>query len=138
MTNHFRERTAVLKKETEIYADYAKRFYGPECDWARFVVSVQGSEAERIVDVVLVDTDAQVITRDFNRWRLRYNLRRAGQSWLIWDVDTECPLCYQQDRSSDCCLCGGTIWEHPKAERGLTRGRPPGEELPPENSRLQP
>lgn len=116
MTDHFRERTEELKKEMKIHADYAKRFYSPECDWARWGASVQGSEAERIVNMVLFDTGAHVITRDFNiSRRLRYNLRPTGQSWLIWNVDSECPICHQQGRSTDCIWCGGTIWERKKA-----------------------
>ena len=91
MADHFRERTATLQMEMKIHANYAKRFYSPEFDWSRFVVSVQGSEAERVVNVVLVKTGAQVITRDFCIWGLRYNLRPGGQSWLIWEVDSECP-----------------------------------------------
>jgi len=133
MTDHFRERTAALKREMEIFADYAKHFYSPECDWTRWVVSVQASEAERIVNIVAVDAGVQVITRDFNRWRLRYNLRPAGQSWLIREVDSECPVCYQQGRRADCFWCGGTIWDHKKSKRGLTRGKPPEEEPPFEN-----
>jgi hypothetical protein len=116
MNDHFRERTEKLKKEMEIHADYAKRFYDPECDWARWAVSVQGSEAERIVNMVPVDTGARVITRHFVKdQRLRYHLRPKGQSWLIWDVDSECPLCYREGRRAHCFLCGGTIWERKKA-----------------------
>jgi hypothetical protein len=127
MTDYFRERTLAWKKEVEIYGDYAKGFYSPECDWTRWVVSVQLSEAERILNIALVDTGAQVITRDFNRWRLRYHLRPAGQSWLIWEVDNECTVCHQQGRKADCFWCAGTIWEHKKANSGLA----PGEEPPP-------
>jgi hypothetical protein len=112
MTDHFRERTALLKKEVAIYADYAKRFYSPECDWARWVVSVQGSEAEIVVNVVPFDAGAHVTTRGFglNGHGLRYHLRPAGQTWLIWVVDVECPLCNNRGKSTNCFLCGGTGW----------------------------
>jgi len=115
MADLFRERTEELKKEMEIHADYARRFYSPECDWARWLVSVPGSEVERIVNMEHVDTGARVITRDFNNgMRLRYNLHRTGPSWLVGDVDSECPVCYQQGMSADCIWCGGTIWERKK------------------------
>jgi hypothetical protein len=135
MTDHFRERTLSWKKEVEIYGDYVKCFYSPECDWTRWVVSVPRSEAERIVNVVLVDTGAQVITRDFDIFRLRYNLRPAGQSWLIWEVDSECPVCYHQGRRADCFWCGGTIWDRKKENGGLARGEQPGEEPPSDRPR---
>jgi len=129
MADHFRERTATLQMEMKIHANYAKRFYSPEFDWSRFVVSVQGSEAERVVNVVLVKTGAQVITRDFCIWGLRYNLRPGGQSWLIWEVDSECPECNRKGRSNDCFWCGGTIWDHQKGTKGLKNG-PASEDFP--------
>ena len=122
MSDHFRERTAIRKKEIEIYGDFAKRFFSPECDWERW--TVKGSEADTIVNVILVDAGAQVIPQCFIRWQLRYNLRPVGQSWLIWDVDTECPLCYLEGRSADCFWCGGTIWERKKNKRVPTRVGP--------------
>jgi hypothetical protein len=127
MTDHFRDRTLAWKKETEIYGDHVKGFYSPECDWTRWVVSVQMSESERIVSAQPVGLGAQVITRDFNPLRMRYHLRPAGQSWLIWEVDTECPVCHLQGRRADCFWCGGTIWEHKKADGGPPRGEQPGE-----------
>lgn len=138
MTDHFRERTAVRKREFEIYAEYAKQFYSPECDWTRWVQSVQGSEAERILSVAPVDTGAHVITSGSDILRLRYHLRPAGESWLIWEVDPECLNCLHQGRSATCFWCGGTIWDRRKSNAGLMRGRPPGEEPPPENPRWQP
>jgi hypothetical protein len=123
MTDHFRERTAALKKEMEIFAEYAKRFYTPECNWTRWVVSVQASEAERIAHVMPTEMGAYVITSGFSPMRLRYHLRREGQEWLIREVDSECPVCCQQGRSADCFWCGGTIWEHKNTKGGLTDGK---------------
>lgn len=135
MADYFRDRTLAWKKEAQIYGDYVKRFYSPECDWSRWVVSGQRSETEGILNIVLVDAGAQVITRDFTRERMRYNLRPAGQSWLIGEVDNECPVCYRQGRSADCFWCGGTIWDHKKQKGGLAAGDQPGEEPPPNNPR---
>ncbi len=72
----------------EIFADYARGFYSPECDWTRWVVSVQASEAERIVNIAPGEKRANVITNGFSPMLLRYHLRREGQGWLICDVDT--------------------------------------------------
>jgi hypothetical protein len=134
MIHHFLERTAVLKKEMEIQAEYANRFYGAEYDWTRTVVSLTGSESERIVNVVAFDIGAQVTTRGFgfNGHMLRYDLRPSGQSWLIWDVVTECLLCMMQGRKGDCFWCGGAGWDDAQAKRWRSRGRPPGEVPPTE------
>jgi hypothetical protein len=135
MIDHFRERTALLKKEVEIHADYAKRFYGPACDWTRWVGSVQASEAETIVRLIPADTGAQVITRNFTKWQLRYNLRPVGQSWLIWEVNMACHRCENGGRRADCSSCGGTGWIRIKDKQGLARGEPSGEEPPSEKPR---
>jgi hypothetical protein len=132
MTEHFRERTLAWTKEREIYGDHVKSFFSPECDWTRWVVSVQMSEAERIVSVQAVGLGAHVVTRDFELPRMRYHLRPAGQSWLIWEVDTECPVCHLQGRRADCFWCEGTIWEHKKADGGSLRGEQHGAEPPDE------
>jgi hypothetical protein len=126
MTDYFRDRTLAWKKEAQIYGDYVKRFYSPECDWRRWVVSAQRSENEKILNIVLVPAGAQVITRDFTPERRRYSLRPAGQSWLICEVDTECRVCILQGRSADCFWCGGTIWGRKKDNGGLARGDQPG------------
>ncbi len=126
MADYFRDRTLAWKKEAQTYGDYVKRFYSPECDWTRWVVSVQRSENEKILNIGRVDAGAQVVTRDITSQRMRYNLRSAGQSWLIWEVDNECPVCCLQGRSADCFWCGGTIWGRKKDNGGLARGDQPG------------
>jgi hypothetical protein len=138
MTYHFRERTEALKKEMEIHAEYAKRFYAPECDWNRWVVSVQWSEAEKIMNIADAEGEVQVITDNVHSQRSRYHLRPAGQSWLIWEVDMECPVCRHQGRTADCFWCGGTIWDRIKASGERPRGEPPSEEPPSQPPRFQP
>ena len=137
MRDHFRERTAALQKEAHIYGDYVKQFYGAECDWTRWVVSAESSEAERIVSIVPVDTGAQVTTDGFgwSEHQLRYHLRPAGQSWLIWEVDLECSFCVLLGRTANCTWCGGTGWDSAKAKNARTRDKLPGEEPPPDRPR---
>jgi hypothetical protein len=135
MTDYFRDRTLVYKKEVEIYRDSVKRFYSPECDWTRWVVSSQQSEKERIQSIVLVDSGAHVIIGGFTPWRMRYNLRPEGQSWLIWNVDLECFFCFQKGPSADCFWCGGTIWGRKNDDEGPARGDQAGGEPPPETPR---
>jgi hypothetical protein len=137
MTDHFRERTAVLRKEAEIHAEYVRHFYSQECDWTRWIASAEHSEIERILSIVPVDAGAHVTTNGFGfrGRRLRYNLCPAAQSWLIWKVDLECPVCSQQGRRVDCFWCGGTIWEHKKADGGRPRGEQPGDDPLPETPR---
>ena len=123
MADHSRERTAILIEEEDIFGIFARHFCSTECDWTSWIASSEGSKKETIAGVALVDAGAQVITREahaisesFSNWRQRYHLRRAEKTWLIWKVDTECPICYQKGRSADCILCGGTIWERKRRQ----------------------
>lgn len=134
MAEHFRERIITRRKELEILYNYTRRFYSAECDCSRWGPYGEQSDAETVLGVELAGTGVRVITSGLNTWRLRYHLRPSGHSWLIWDVDTECGICCREGRSTNCILCGGTIW----GKRRETRGkRPPssGEQPPPENPR---
>jgi hypothetical protein len=135
MADHFRERTAAWKKALDIHADYQKRFYSPECDWHRWKWTALGGEAERILTAVPVDAGFQVSTDGFHVFQLRYNLRPAGKSWMIWDVDLECGACYLRGRRDGCFLCGGTGWRVRKDQGGDISDESSGEDPPSENPR---
>jgi hypothetical protein len=133
MLNHFHERTSSRKRELEIYSPIASRFYGPECQWGRWVPSVKASEAEKVVNVLPVNMGAYVITRGLFRYGLRYQLHPAAQGLLIYEVNVECPFCHRHGRRADCFWCGGTLWEHVKSKGSRAWGEPPDEETPPES-----
>jgi hypothetical protein len=132
MLNHFRERTSSRKKELEIYTPLASRFYGPECQWNRWVPSAKASEGEKVVNVVPTNTGAYVITRGLFRYGLRYQLHNAAQGLLIYEVNMECPFCHRRGRRADCFWCGGTLWEKVKSKKWRATGNPPDEEMLPE------
>lgn len=135
MIGHFRERTATWKREGEIHAEYAKRFYSPEYDSKRLIPSDEWSKAETIEKILRIETGAHVITSGLHNFRLRYELRPSGRSRLIWSVDRECPFCWQTGRKPDCIWCGGTIWERRRSPGGPPHGGLPGENIPPESPR---
>ncbi len=132
MTEHFRERTTSVKKQVDIEIAFLGRFYSPECDWGRGEGSVQLSESERIVNIVPVETGAQVMTLNSRRFLSchRYHLRPSDKSWVIWEVDAKCPVCNHRGKITDCYLCGGTGWANGKGSEGHSRGEPPGEQPP--------
>jgi hypothetical protein len=138
MTDFFREHIIARKKEVEIHSAYRDRFYSPECDWDSNKLALGWCEAEKIVNMMPIDRGAHVITAGFSPWRLRYHLRPEGQSWLIWEVATECPRCSRRGKTANCFLCGGTGWFKGKGMEGNGQGRPGGEETPPEKSRWKP
>lgn len=114
MLDHFRARTASYQKQSDIFGTFARRFYNPDYDWTRLMPAVADSQKEEIASVERLAEEVRVITRNFQIFRLRYQLRPAGKSWLIWAVDTECPVCFQQGQSANCNWCGGTVWEKVK------------------------
>jgi hypothetical protein len=63
MNEHFRERTAVHGKESEIFAAFAKRFCSPEFDWTRWGPSAQRSEAEGILNITSSSAGVRVISK---------------------------------------------------------------------------
>lgn len=119
MTDHFRDHVASVKRETEICSAYRDRFFSPECDWGSNREAVQWCEAEKIMTIGCSGDDTFVVTEGFGLWRLRYHLRpNAAQGWLIWDVDSECPVCWHKGKTASCFLCCGTGWAKSKRSRG--------------------
>lgn len=111
MTGLAQERTAVCLRETEIYGDFARRFYCPEFDWTKHVASAGGGRQEKIIGVRVTDQETLVITKGLLPFRLRHHLRPLAETWIIGEVDMECPLCFQKGKETGCISCGGTIWE---------------------------
>jgi len=130
MIGHFRERSVSLRKETEIYAKFVDRYFSAEFDSSRWLTSVHDSDAEDILAMAPAKNGTHVYTTGCAALQLRYNVRSTGQSWLIWQVNHECPMCVRQGRRADCFFCGGTIWEQKLAHPGGNRSTPPGEEPP--------
>ena len=134
MIDYFRERTDSRKRELEIYAPLASRFYGPECEWTRWVPSVKASAAERVLNVLPANAGTYVITHGhLGGLERRYELRPARQGLLIWEVNLECPLCHRQGRQANCFWCRGTLWEHAEFKKRHEGDKLPGEETPPQS-----
>lgn len=119
MAQHFRERTLVQKQELELLAAFAGRFCDDECEWTRWGPSIQGGQAERILEIAPLRVGAHVISSGFTGLRLRYHLRPK-----------ECLHCYRSDPSPNCFLCGGTIWDRKRSDSGQGPSRVGGDEPP--------
>jgi hypothetical protein len=125
MLRHFQERSASLKKETEVQREFVERYFNPECDWQRWLPSVHQSETEEILSMIPAPIGKYVFTTGTGFLQLRYNTYPTEQSWLIRKVDHECPMCSESGRRENCFFCGGTIWEHRKHfDRGESGDQP--------------
>jgi hypothetical protein len=130
MAEHFRERTLAQKQELELLAAFAGRFCHDECEWTRWGPSIQSGQAERILNIAPLRVGVRVISSGFTGLRLRYHLRPEENSWLIQQVDPECLHCYRNGPSSNCFLCGGTIWDRKRLNSGQGPSRAGGDEPP--------
>jgi hypothetical protein len=124
MAGHFQERSNALEKEIEVQSKFVLRYFSPEFDSTRWLPQIHNSESEAILAMAPTNNGTHVYTTGFTGLALRYNVRPTGQSWLIWRVDHECPLCLKQGRRTDCFFCGGTIWDHRKHFSGDRSGLP--------------
>jgi hypothetical protein len=119
MTNYLRDRTEVWGKEFDLYASFARRFYAESFDRTRGVASAEQSKAEKVLCVAWGGDGAYVVSKNSTPLRWRYNLIPRDTSWLITQVDLECPLCAMKERKHDCIWCGGTLWHHTPRKREL-------------------
>ena len=118
----FRERSVVYRKEAEVINEYRRRFYSSECSWGTLDGKIHWSESEAIVSIALSDDSAQIITSGFGELKARYHLATKADAWLIHEVDSECPGCYQgktvKGEDGKCRFCGGTGWAFHAESRG--------------------
>jgi hypothetical protein len=110
MQDCFRERTEALKRRLEIHWVYWRRFYRDGCLYDSRRRVIEASEGEKMVSVTLTDVGASVVTTGTSIYGSRYHISRAGENWLIQEVDTECGRCRILENSAQCPECGGTGW----------------------------
>lgn len=115
MTCMFAARTETLKKEALVRLPYRRRYFSEECLWDSRMSSVEGSEAEKVLDIWVDESDAKVITSGHSiiySTELRYHLVRKDDSWLIRNVEHECKLCKNAALAFNNrqCPCRGTGW----------------------------
>ena len=114
--DYFRGRTDLYRQTTPFFTKHAQRFFAPTYIFSDHEQSIADSEAETIVSVRDSGGQAEVITTGFTsgKWRMRYRLAAAGDSWKITAVEIECGACdgsgKARDGKSDCKLCKGVGW----------------------------
>ena len=121
MAQYFQDRTHVIVAEIEFRSPHRQAYFAPDCRWDSRRGTVESSEAEKILNVsqdgeeTLVDTTG----RSHNRvtFPLRYHLRPQGESWLIYQVEAQCPGCQGTGKlhgdasGQECHFCGGKGWK---------------------------
>jgi hypothetical protein len=117
MQELFRSRIAEEKKILAERVGYRQRFFAPDCRWDSRIFTLEMIESERIVSIgtsssgveVVTEYSASVSPRSARISRRRYDLRAAGDSWLICSVGLQCPHCHGQG-DEECLGCKGKHW----------------------------
>ncbi|MCI0745024.1 MAG: hypothetical protein L0Y58_06435 [Verrucomicrobia subdivision 3 bacterium] len=110
--------------------EFMKEYFELRAEWSRsaekawdverygtgYRVVAEGDE-EEVVVIEPVESGAQVITSSRlknhdRRWRTRYQLAPAEESWQIARVENECSICEGTGKmnASECEVCKGTGW----------------------------
>lgn len=87
-----------------------RRFLAVGCHWDGHASAEQAAN-ELIVSTVPSNGGAIVVTRPVSGFRaLRYHLRPEGETWLIWNIESECPSCHGTAGDGECDFCAGLGW----------------------------
>lgn len=121
MREYIRDAVAEEQRVLASRTPFRRNYYSDECLWDSRAGTLETLRSEKIESVTVSGSEAAVITeresqlgnRADSRQRLRYHLKDVNGSWLISEVEVECPMCRgKQDNA--CIFCGGTRWRGAK------------------------
>ncbi len=110
MEKFFHGRTETLKKRLEVHRGYWRRFFHPDALFDSRRNSVQLSEAEKIVSILVLHPrlGVHVITEGQGQSRHRYQVQSSPTGWRIHEVDVECS--HLAKGAANCPQCRGSGW----------------------------
>ena len=114
MARYFEDRTKLKQAEIEMQLPHRRSYFASDCQWDSRTGVVESSRAERIVGVSQTNDETLVTTTGLHTFPLRYHLRATGDSWLIHQVQFQCPGCHGRGTAyhgGDCLICGGKGWK---------------------------
>ena len=121
MAQYFRDRTQLIVAEIERRSPHRQSYFAAGCRWDSRQGTVESSQAEKVLNVAEVGDETLVVTtgRSHNQitFPLRYHLRPHAESWLIHQVDSQCPGCKGTGKLAGephgelCHFCGGKGWK---------------------------
>ncbi len=98
-----RRRQLLIFEELERF--FSDRAIARECDAAP--PAHQG--VQRITSIDSFADELRVVTEQATV-RVRYRLKPTGNSWIVTEVEIECPSCRRNGPTPSCLLCQGTSW----------------------------
>ena len=119
MSQYFRDRTELILAEIERRSPHRQKYFAADCRWDSRKGTVESSHSEQVVSVSEADGETLVVTtgqkQDTIFFPLRYHLRPDGASWLIHQVEFQCPSCRGSGiavhSSGACVICSGKGWK---------------------------
>jgi hypothetical protein len=117
MRKFFRARIAEEKRILASGAPFRQKFYTVDCQSDSRAGTLEMLQSEEIIGVSGSDLEPTIITVATVTFcppipqthRLRYHLKAVSDSWLIWQVESECRYCggHGDER---CIFCKGKHW----------------------------
>ncbi len=121
IAQYFEDRTKLIIAEIERRSPHRQNYFDSGCRWDSRQGTVESSQAEKILSVSQAGSETLVVTtgRSHNSitFPLRYHLRPKGGTWLIHQVESQCPACHGTgeghcgEESGGCRFCGGKGWK---------------------------
>ena len=119
MAQYFRDRTELILAEIERRSPHRQKYFASDCRWDSRKGTIESSQSEQITSVSQADGETLVVTtgkkQDTIFFPLRYHLRPNGETWLIYQVEFQCPGCHGTgialQGSGACQICGGKGWK---------------------------
>jgi hypothetical protein len=117
MREFFCARIVEEQREMVSRAPFRQKFYAHECQADSRAGTLERLQSVEVVSVTESDSEAVVIMVFKNdsykpgnqMHRERYQLKPAGDSWLIQSVEMECPACHGLGDET-CIFCKGKHW----------------------------
>lgn len=114
----FKARIAEERRYQADRVPYRRQFFTSDCPWDSHENTLKMLQSEKVSSVEKSDLEAKVITVHANSFypvdsqlqRRRYCLKATTDTWLISNVQIECPACGGQGDES-CVFCKGEHWK---------------------------
>ncbi len=117
MRDYLSSRMAEERREQASRAAFRNKFYTRSCVFDSRAGTLEMIESEGILSTSINAEKGDAITASKNPLlpgnlpsKQRYHLQRAGDTWLIQDVEFACHVCDGKEGCNDCWLCKGKGW----------------------------
>jgi hypothetical protein len=121
MARYFEDRTKLIAEEIEHRSPHRQEYFDSGCRWDSRQGTIESSQAEKVLSVSEANGETLIVTTGRSQGKftfpLRYHVRPKGDTWLIHQVESQCPACHGTgdaqcgEESGRCRFCDGRGWK---------------------------